>query len=78
MKKQTNNGYFNCIFSLIKSSTISDNKKTSFEQNEEWETRKQQMLAVSIALTAMIAYAFAIGFIKVDIIKTDLEYSEKN
>jgi hypothetical protein len=29
-------------------------------------------------MTAMIAYAFAIGFIKIDILKTDLEYSEKN
>lgn len=51
---------------------------STFEQKENWEKRKQQILAVSIAFTAMILYAFSIGFIKIDIIRHDLEYTQKN
>lgn len=66
------------FFSLFQPLSTTSTKKSSFEQNEDWEKRKQQILAVTIAVTAMITYAFAIGFIKVDVIKTDLEYREKN
>lgn len=51
--------------------------KTDFEAREEWQKRKSQMMAVGLAVTAMIAYAFAIGLIRIDIVKTDLEYIEK-
>ena len=52
-----------------------DSKAYTFEQNEHREKRKQQILAVSIAMTAMILYAFSIGFIKIDVIKHTLEYN---
>lgn len=54
------------------------NSTSKLSEIEEWEKRKHQLVAFSVALSAMIIYAFAIGFIRIDIIKTDVEYVEKN
>lgn len=56
----------------------SANSNAKLNELEEWEKRKQQLIAFSIAFSAMIIYAFAIGFIQIDITKTDIEYIEKN
>ena len=49
---------------------------TSHSENEEWEKRKQQVVAVSIALTAMLVYACKVGIIKFTLVKSDIEYIE--
>ncbi|RNA11824.1 metaxin-3 isoform X1 [Brachionus plicatilis] len=67
------------FFSLKSWSRQSPSSPTSkLTELEEWEKRKQQLAAFSIALSAMLIYAFAIGFIRIDIMKTDVEYVEKN
>lgn len=83
--KETNKNFINWFkFLLSKSSSSPSSSSTAaststkFNENEEWEKRRQQIIAVSIAVAAMFVYAFAIGFIKIDIIKTDLEYTEKH
>jgi hypothetical protein len=60
------------------SSTLNTTTTSNFELNEQREKRKTQIMAVSMAITAMLVYAFAIGLIKIDIIKTDVEYIEKS
>lgn len=35
-------------------------------------------MVIGLGITAMIAYAFAIGLIRIDVIKTDVEYIEKS
>lgn len=67
------------IFSLkFWSRQSSPDANSKLNELEEWEKRKQQLVAFSIAFSAMIIYAFAIGFIQIDITKTDIEYIEKN
>lgn len=53
------------------------NVSTNFEAREEWKKKKSQMLAIGFGLIAMTLYAFAIGIIHIDIIKTDIAYLEK-
>ncbi|CAF0710237.1 unnamed protein product [Brachionus calyciflorus] len=63
----------------IKSSDSSTNGTApKFSDIEEWEKRRQQIIACTLALSAMIIYAFAIGFIRVNFITTDVEIIEKN
>lgn len=52
--------------------------KTDFEAHEEWQKRKTQMMVIGIGLVAMLTYAFAIGIIRIDVIKTDLQLVEKS
>lgn len=59
------------------SASSSKKTKSDFEANEEKQKKKAQAIAFGFALTAMIVYAFAIGLIQVNLIKTDLEYYEK-
>lgn len=46
--------------------------------DEVAEERKKQLMAVGVGLAAMLTYAVAIGFIKIDIINTKIEYIETN
>jgi len=55
---------------------MSPSASSSFSDNEEREKRKQQILAVSIALTAMLVYACKVGIIKFTLVKSDIEYIE--
>jgi hypothetical protein len=48
----------------------------SYSENEDWNKRKQQMIAVVITLTAMLVYACKIGLIKFALVKNDIEYFE--
>ena len=58
--------YWHSFMSLFESKT-----KRTLAQSEEWQTRKKQILAVTLTASIMITYAFANGLIKVDFIKTD-------
>lgn len=51
---------------------------SSSTTTEEWENRKDQLIAIGIGLSAMAVYAVAVGLIKIDIVKTDIEYKEKS
>lgn len=53
-------------------------EKTTLDQNEEWETNKQRLLALVVGITAMVSYALAVGIIKINFTKTDLEFVEKS
>ena len=65
------------LYKLFAFFSSSSTTSSSYSEIEEWEKRKQQMLAVGIAMTAMLVYAFKIGLIKFDLVKTDIEYVEK-
>lgn len=73
--------FYNSITSKLNMSGLTSSTSTKAEskmdQAEEWEKRKNRLIAVGVAMTAMLTYAFAIGLIKVDVIKTDLFYVEK-
>ena len=56
---------------------MSPTTSNSYSENEEWEKRKQQIIAVSVALTAMLVYACKVGIIKFTLVKSDIEYVEK-
>ena len=47
------------------------------ELNEEWEAQKSRIAALAIGLTAMFAYAVAMGIIKFNFTRTDIEITEK-
>lgn len=53
------------------------NSSSNFEAREEWKKKKSQMLVIGFGLIAMALYAFTIGIIHIDIIKTDITYLEK-
>ncbi len=46
--------------------------------SEDAEKRKQQLVAAAVAMTAMVAYAVAVGFIRIDIINTRIEYNDQS
>ena len=46
------------------------------DDSEESEKRRQQLIAVTISLVAMVSYALAVGLVKIDILKTRIEYIE--
>lgn len=53
--------------------TKSDSKTNNNEDDENMnKERKQQILAVFVALSAMLIYAFSIGFIKIEIQSTEI------
>jgi hypothetical protein len=64
------------LLSKLLSFFMSPSASSSFSENEEREKRKQQILAVSIALTAMVVYACKVGIIKFTLVKSDIEYIE--
>ncbi len=53
--------------------TKSDSKTNNNEDDENMnKERKQQILAIFVALSAMLIYAFSIGFIKIEIQSTEI------
>jgi hypothetical protein len=47
------------------------------EQNEEWEAQKSRMATLAIGITAMFAYAVAMGIVRFNFTRTDIEITEK-
>lgn len=56
--------------------TTATNEAEYENKNEDYETlrdeRKQQIMAICVAISAMLIYAFAIGFIKIEIQSTEI------
>jgi hypothetical protein len=65
------------IFKWLPFLSPKSSSSSTTTSSEEWENRKDQLFAIGIGLSAMIIYALAVGLIKFDVVKTDIEYSEK-
>jgi uncharacterized protein YqhQ len=65
------------FFNKPANSTTNQTNKAQTKE-EDMEKRKNQIMAIGFAMTAMLTYAFAIGLIKIDVLKTDLFYVEKS
>ena len=65
-QQKRKNTYWHSFVSLFESKS-----KQTLAQSEEWQTRKKQILAITLTASIMITYAFVNGLIKVDFVKTD-------
>lgn len=62
------------IFSRGDAST----QRSIVEETEEWEMHKQRILVVGLGLVVMGSYALAIGIVKFNFTRTDIEIVEKS
>lgn len=77
MDRFHNSYWFSFISLFSTESAETGKKKSTLEETEELETRKQRVLAAVVGVVAMLSYAYAIGLIKFSFDKFDYEYSEK-
>lgn len=74
-RNKIKNSYWYSFISFI---LPDSSTKSVLDKDEEWEVQKQRILVVSIGLTAMVSYAFAVGLIKFKFNKTDFTMIESS